>query len=61
MSAIQPSPNVAEVLCQSQYNFRSYSILGDDRFCIKINTLKSQIKSILSASFLDVPKPVSCQ
>ena len=27
MSATQASPNEAEVLCQSKYNFGSYSIL----------------------------------
>ena len=32
MSATQAWPNVAEVLCQSKRNFRSYSIFGDDRF-----------------------------
>jgi len=31
MSATQAWPNVAEVLCQSKYNFGSYSIFGDDR------------------------------
>jgi len=34
MSATQAWPNVAEVLCQSKYNFESYSIFGDDRFVV---------------------------
>ena len=37
MSATQAWPNVADVLCQSKYNFRSYSIFDDDRFvCVTL-------------------------
>jgi len=48
MSATQAWPNVAEVLCQSKYNFGSYSIFGDDRFfvsptCISKNNTFSRV------------------
>jgi len=56
MSATQAWPNVAEVLCQSKYNFGSYSIFGDDRFFVSpcTYTLQLLLGATLKARYLHI-------
>ena len=46
MSATQAWPNVAEDLCQSKYNFGSYSTFGDGRFFVSPCSLRRRAVAV---------------